>query len=127
MTSFSAYRHAQHPLFVKGLYRFAAWVEKDVTIPTPEHLPIVIPADSAAVLNDIAIGHDLDGPHVDNSGNVYLYRSFGGGVSYQAVVFNNRDGLGDHERHARAWADAHGFMLVPRIDATTHHTTGGAQ
>ena len=117
MTNLSAHRHAQQPLFVAALLKLAGWLEKDATIPVPDHLPIVIPADSAATLAGIAIGHDLDGPHTARDGSVYLYRSFGAGVTYQAVVFNNDTRRGDSERHARAWADAHGFILVPRVDS----------
>lgn len=116
MTAHSVDRQHRRAMFVAGLYRAAGWLENDATVPTPEHLPIIVPADTPAHVADIAIGHDLEGPLTADDGSVFIYRGFGGGVTYQVVAFNNPDRAGNSERHARAWADANGYILVPRIN-----------
>lgn len=117
MSVWTAHRDRQHSLFTQGLRDLLTWLEQDVTIPVPEQLPIVIKVDTAQHLADVAIGHDLDGPHTALDGSVFLYRYFTGDVSWQAVTYRHPDGAGESERHARAWAASHNLILVPRVDS----------
>lgn len=112
MTEQSAHRRAQHTRFTTDLRSLLAWLDSDPMIPVPEHLPIVVGADSPAALADLAIGHNLDGPYTADDGSVFLHRRFGT-VSWQAVHYSHPAGQSDDERHARTWAAQHGCVIVP--------------
>lgn len=117
MTEQSAQRHAHHAAHIRSLYELARWLERDITTPVPDHLPVIVAAP-VAELAELAAVRDMDGPHRASDGSWFLHRAFHGGVTWQGVDYANRAGMSRDEQHARTWAAQHGHILVPLTAAT---------
>lgn len=113
MTEYTADRTRRHAAAMQGLHRMLGWGQSDSTIPVWDYLPVIIKADSPEQVARIATDHDMPGPHTASDGTVYVFRTFGGGVTYQVVCAPRGTAVSTAEQRAHAWARQHGRVIVP--------------
>lgn len=113
MTEYTADRTRRHAAAMQGLHQMFGWLESDSTIPVWDYLPVIIPVESPEQVARIAIAHDMPGPHIATDGTRYVFRAFGGGVTYQVVCPPRGSAVSTAEQRAHAWARQHGSVIVP--------------
>lgn len=113
MSEYTVDRARRHAAAVKGLHDMLGWIGSDATIPVWDYLPVIISAGSPDQVAQIASAHDMPGPHTATDGTRYVFRAFGGNVTYQAVCAPRGTAVSTAEQRAHAWARQHGCVIVP--------------